>query len=367
MSLKVEIVGSMSGNGTGGVEIYNPHVDDREGKPGMLVYAEERRLWKQRTLLFLDADGSRNMNVDGTVSGTPDNVHNGVDNVYWTAAATTGTWDFESTTQANSGTKSIEAVNMSDGDVATISKGSDLDFGSFAAISGFIYITKVNTGNNNFNISFFDSSVQTGNSVDILDYVDSGTLNTWHKFTIPKADFGILGQTIDELTVSVVRTTGAAPGFYLDDMKIEESAGICFVAQPASTKIFEYSRIELYFEDALASTLADAAAPFIKLDGILGITPAIGFTLQRFEDRVAQISLTFKTVSDLMSLTFHVADFGSDGTNTFLKLAADLTTNSRLIETNDDRQVITINDDFTGLLNFRAYLIGRELVESKSI
>ena len=367
MSLKVEIIGSMSGNGTGGVEIYNPHVDKREGKPGMLVYAEERRLWKQRTLLFLDADGSRNMNVDGTVSGTPDNVHNGIDNVYWTAAATIGTWDFESTAQFNSGAQSIQAINMSDGDTATISKGADLDFGNFAAVSGFIFITKVNISNNQFNILFFDNGISTGNSVDILDYVDSGTLNTWHKFIIPKADFGILGQTIDELTVSVVRTTGAAPGFYLDDMKIEESAGICFVAQPASTKIFEYSRIELYFEDALASTLTDAALPFVKLDGILGITPTIGFTLQRFEDRVAQISLVFKTVSDMMSLTFHVVDAGSDGTNTFLKLAADLTTNSRLVETNDDQQVITINDDFTGLLNFRAYLIGRELVESKAI
>ena len=92
MTLKVELTGAMSGNGRGGVEVYNPYVDGRDGKPGLLVYAEERRQWKQRTILFLDEDGSRNMNVNGTVSGTPDNIHNGGDNTYWTGAATVGSW-----------------------------------------------------------------------------------------------------------------------------------------------------------------------------------------------------------------------------------------------------------------------------------
>ena len=365
MALKVELIGSMTGNGTGPVELYNPAVEGRSGKPGLLVYAEDRMQWKQRTILFLSDEGSRNMNINGTVSGTPDNVHNGGDNTYWTAAATVGTWDFASATQANGGAASIEAINMSDGDTATISKGGDLDFSNYEAVSGYIYITKVNVSNNEFNITFFDSGIQVGDAMDILNYVDAGTLNIWQQFIIPKADFGIMSQTIDALTVSVVRTVGAQPGFYLDDLKIEETAGVKFTAQPAAGKTFEYQRIEFYFEDALASTLTDATMPFIKLDGILGITPTVGFTLQRFENRVPQISLVFKTVSDMMSLTFHAFDYGSDGTNTFLKLAADLSNNSTLIEQNADRHVITINDDFTGLLNFRAYLVGRELVDSK--
>ncbi len=363
MTLKVEITGSMAGNGKGAVEIYNPTIEGRSGKPGILVYSEDRTQWRQRTILFLSEDGSRNMNINGTVSGTPDNIHNGGDNVYWTAAATVGTWDFASTTQANGGSASIEAINMDDGDTATISKGSDLDFGNFEAVSGFIYITRVSAANNEFNIQFFDSGLPIGDPMDILNFVDATTLNTWHQFIIPKADFNILGQTIDSLTVSIVRTSGPTPRFYLDDLKIEETAGVKFTAQPASGKIFEYQRIELYFEDALASTLADATMPFIKQDGILGITPTIGFTLQRFENKIPQISLVLKTVSDMMSLTFHVFDVGSDGTNTFLKLAADLSNNSQLVEKNDDKHQITINDDFTGLLNFRAYLVGRELID----
>ena len=103
--------------------------------------------------------------------------------------------------------------------------------------------------------------------------------------------------------------------------------------------------------------------PFININGILGIAPTVGFTLQRFEKRVPQISLVFKNVSDMMSLTFYNFDSGSDGTNTYLKMVADLTNNSKLIEADNDRHVITINDDFTGLLNFRAYLIGRELID----
>jgi hypothetical protein len=362
MSLKVEITGAMSGNGTGSVEIYNPTIDGRDGKPGLLVYNEERLQWKQRTILFLGEDGSRNMNVDGTTSGTPENIHNGIDNVYWTAVATIGTWTFNSLEQGNP-TRSIKAVGMSDGDVATISKGSDLDFSGFEAVSGQIYITKVNVANNELNLAFFDDGLPIGNAIDMLDYVDSGTLDAWHQFIVPKADFGILSQDVDACTISIVRTVGAAPGFYIDNLKIEESAGVAFTARPASNKTFEYSRIELYFEDALASTLADGTMPFININGILGITPAVGFSLQRFENREAQISLSFNNVSDMMSATFYRFDSGSDGTNTYLKLAADLSNNSKLVQKNDDRHVITINGDFTGLLNFRAYLIGRELVE----
>ena len=157
--------------------------------------------------------------------------------------------------------------------------------------------------------------------------------------------------------------SGQTPRFYLDDIQIEETAGVAFTATPAQGKIFEFQKVELYFEDAIASTVADGTMAGLSLTKILGITPTIGFTLQRFSNGVPRISVLFKTLSDLMSLTYSVCDAGSDGTNTFLKLESVLPVPSQLIAATDDRVVITINDDYTGLLNFRALLIGKELVE----
>ena len=120
------------------------------------------------------------------------------------AAATIGTWDFASTTQANSGTQSIEALNMSDGDIATISKGSDLDFSGYVSITGFVYITRFNATQQEALLFFCDDAVLVGNSVNIMDYVDSSTLNTWQKFTILKADFGISDVNVDALKIEFV-------------------------------------------------------------------------------------------------------------------------------------------------------------------
>jgi len=336
---------------------------DADGCVGQVVYSESRKVYTQRTLLFLSDEGSRDMNIDGSSSGTPDPIHNGIDNVYWTAAASVGTWDFNNNTQANTGTYSIRAWNMNDNDKATISKGSDLDFGNFEALTGYLYISRVTVATQQFNVWFEESSLSVGNSVDLLDYVTSSTTGSWQKFTIPKADFGIESESIDDFVIGVGRSANPRPRFYLDDIQIEETSGTMFTAQPAQGKKVEYQRVELYLEDALDISVTNGTAPGLSLTQLLGITPTVGFSFQRFEGGVPQISLTFKTLSDLNSLTFRVVDVGCDGTNTFLKMESILPEPATLKELDGDKVVITINDDFTGLLNFRALLIGKELID----
>lgn len=338
------------------------HKDDR-GVVGQVVYSEPRREWVQRTTLFLSEDGSRDMNVDGSAIGTPEQIHNGIDSVLWTAAASVGVWDFNNATEAQAGSFSIRAWGMSDLDRATISKGSDVSFSGFAAVSGWIYLSRISSINNQLRVWFEDDGGTVGASVNLLAYIDSSTLGVWQKFIVPKIDFGIEGENVDELIIEVGVSTGQTPRFYLDTLQIEETAGIAFVAKPAQGKTIEFDRLELYFEDEIPSTLLAGTMNGLSLDKILGITPTVGFNLQRFRDGAPELSLLFKTLSDLMSLTFRVVDAGSDGTNTYLKLEAILPAASRLLASRGDRLVININDDYTGLLNFRGILIGKELVE----
>lgn len=334
------------------------------GRPhGLVTYSSELYDWNQRSLLFLDDDGSRNLAVDGSFSGTPDGVHNGTDSVEWSAAATVGTWDFASTLQAHSGTKSIRAWNMSDGDIATISKGSNLDFSNYVAITGWVYISRLNSSAQELLVNFSESSLIVGNTVNVIDYVDAGNLNAWQKFSIPKADMGIADVNVDEVIFSFVVNSGSAPRLYLDDIQVEEVGVKKFTAKPATGKLVQYNRIELLFVDAIASTVSSGTMPGLSYDKILGI-PALtsGISLQTFANGLPQVTITSRRLSDFLGFTFEIASHGSDGINTFLKLAVDLPVWVALDDADGDRIELTINDNLSGLILFNAIAIGRELI-----
>jgi len=331
---------------------------------GLIAYTDDLIKWKQRSIFFVSEDGSRDMNVDGAFGGTPIGIHNGTDTTEWTATATVGTWDFASTTQAHSGTKSIEALNMSDGDMATIAKGSDQTFVGYTTLTGWVYLTRFNTSLQQIMLTWHDDSVIVGNTINILDYIDGGTLNAWQQFAIPKGDFGLNGSTIDEVLISFAVSGGSAPRAYFDDIQIEQTGGIQFTAQPAQGKIFEFQRYELLFVDAMAGTVTGGTMPGLSYDKILGLSSlAVGFGLQRFEGTTPQISLSMKNISDMLGFTLEYDPPSSDGTNTMLKVVGNLPVPSRLDGNRGDKIVITINDDMEGLILFRGIIVGKEMVD----
>lgn len=335
------------------------------GRPfGVVAHTTELYDWKQRSILFTDDDGSRNINIDASFGGTPDGVHNGTDAVEWTAAATVGTWDFASTIQSHSGTKSIRANNMSNGDIATISKGSSLDFSAYTAFSGWIYIERFQDTTQQIWATFTLSSITIGNSVNISDYIDGSTSGAWQKFVIPKSDLGITDVDVDALVIEFVVSSGKAPRVYFDDMQIEETGGKVFTASPNIDKVFQYNAIEFYFADAIASTLASGTMHNLAYDQILGVTAlSSGIGLQRFENGKPQVTVIMRNLSEMLSSTFDIINVGSDGTNTFLKLRVKLPVWITLDGKERDRVQLSISDDLSGLLEFKAILIGRELIE----
>ena len=340
---------------------------DFNGRPrGIIAFSEPIYNWKQRSLLFVDSEGSRDIAVDGSTGGTPEGVHDGTDATEWTAVATVGTWDFASTAQANTGTKSIEALNMSDGDIATISKGSDLDFGGFVSLTGFVYITRFNDTQQEMLLYFCDDLITVGNSVNIMNYVDASTLNTWQKFTIPKEDMGIANINVDALKVEFVVNAGSAPRLYLDDIQIEETGGAKFIASPPPGMVFQFNAIEFVIVNDIASTVADGTSPGLSYDKFIGLTSLTsGISLQRFDKKVPQVSVIMQNLFDILSSTFDIKNVTSDGTNTMVKLRVDLPLFVTMDALENDRIELTVNDDLSSLLEFRAIAIGQELVPHK--
>lgn len=92
-------------------------VSDIAGVNGLVVYSVPYRQETSRFIPAVNDENGINMAVDGSFGGTPDGVHDGTDNVQWTATVDSGTkWTVDSTDQANTGTKSIKLDNGSIGD-----------------------------------------------------------------------------------------------------------------------------------------------------------------------------------------------------------------------------------------------------------
>ena len=358
MTIDVEISG-VDQNGSSAIT----KLINRKKQIGPVVYTDDLLQYNQRSLLFFSEEGSRNLNIDGSFGGTPEGIHNGTDSAEWTAAATVGTWDFASTAQANTGTKSIEALNMSDGDTATISKGSDLAFANFTSITGFIYLTRFNTSFQEILISFTDNGVLVGASMDLINFIDGGLLNAWQKFSIPKAALGQNGTTVDAMVLQFTSSGGSAPRAYFDDIQIEETGGVEFIARPANGNTVIFDRYEFLFADALAGTVADGTMAGLDHNKILGLASLTnGFSFQRVAQGVPQVSLVMRNFGDMMGFTFQPmpAPF-SDGTNTIIKMVALLPEPAVLNGKTGDKVTVTINDDMSGLQIFRIILVGKEL------
>lgn len=311
---------------------------------------------------FRDENGSINLNVDASSSGTPDGIHNGTDSVLWTAAAASGVWDFASTAQAQQGTKSIDATATVDGDQALITRSSPIDADSYNSLSGYVYLTAYNETRNEILLSFQLAGAVNGVQVNIADFADPSTLNAWQKFTIPLSSFGVVGN-IDEMAIQTVRTAGQPPDYYLDTLQLEEAGSIIYTAEPENGKRYEFQEIDLFLEDALDTTLLNNSMPNWSSDQLLGLSSlSNGITLRFTQTNKVRFSGTFRNLGDVLFAAFSVVDQGCDGTTAYMKLTAKLADFARMEPSDKDKMEILISDDLSGLTRFRANLRGRELM-----
>lgn len=166
------------------------------------------------------------LGLSGVVgNGTFDEIWNGESSLWTFSIIQSFSNDFiESTDQnhTNGGDTSLDFSGSENGDIAQFTKGSFTNLTDYTSLVGWIYITGSWDAGDEIQFYGWDSisDVIVGNSIDLSDYITIGTLNSWQKFTIPLADLGLTGLSLDSFRMEI-EASGAAPNGYIDDLKLD--------------------------------------------------------------------------------------------------------------------------------------------------
>lgn len=335
---------------------------------GLVVYNSPQHHWTTTSIPFLSSAGSPHLNVDGSASGATDGIHDGTDSVLWTGTALSGTWDFASTTQFNSGAMSVDATATVNGDQAQFERSSAIDSGNFAILTGAVYLEKYNATRNSIPINFLLAGVPNGLTVNLGDFINTATLNAWQSFTIPLCDFEVTGD-IDQMVVETATTSGFTPEYYLDDLDLRAGGGEVFTAQVPKDRTFRLTKMEVTFRDdidlfATVGANENATAWSINPDGIMGLSALTnGLAVRSVVDGVTGQSAVLRNMADMLYTVFSVSNVFAQGTDAIVKLESSVDTVIFFDGAQDDRVELVISDDMTGLTDFRAILRGDILEE----
>lgn len=337
---------------------------------GLLVFTKNRDEVDLQNKPFINETYGLDLAQDGsaTISST-ENVHNGIDTTYWTAAAISGTWTFDSTAQAHAGTRSIDATATVNNDTAQIDKGSTLDLSSYDELTGWIYITGWPTTGSlkDVEIEFLDSGASLiGSTVNLSSYIDTTSFNVWQKFVIPLTDMGVASSTIQYINIRTRDVGGgAAPDYYLDDIDIigiTGSTGLDYIIEPDAGSRYYLQTIKVFLADAYTATSSGQhAVAYDQLLGVSALTNGILVATVRQEE--FDVTYTVSDVGDMIAFP-QSRNFisGSDGTNTWVSVELSFSTPLVLSSKNRDSFLIRVRDDLSGLLKFTAIAEGYTVI-----
>lgn len=330
----------------------------------LLVSHTPSRILISRTLPHVNDTYGSDMNINAAFGGTPEPIHNGLDSTLWTATSIgTGTWNFNSSTQAHSGTYSIDGSSTQNGSICNIEDGGNLT--GYAFLSLWVYLTKFSENKNNeIYLYFWENTGDTivGNSVMLSAYIDITSLGSWQKANIPLSDMGITTESIDALRIEVQSDTPStqAPNFYLDDIQLEESGGYIYDAVPRPNTMFFITSFRTTVEANVDIRLADGQALNLDPDKLFGLTYLTNGILQIISQS-GEIKFTSQihAIADYLQIpNVEIKNVLSTGTKTLLTIDTNLPEPFLLAE--GDYSRIILSDDLSSLLKLRIFASGIE-------
>jgi len=336
-------------------------VADGEEENALIVATRPLKTLRNSFRFFLNPIYGADMNQNASFGGTPIKIHNGIDDVLWTASAIAGSWTFNSTDQAHTGSNSIDATATINNATCQIAKGSSQSLIGYTAITGWIYITGW-TINSQVLLYGWEVGVgNVGNNVDLADYINTEELGTWQEFAVDLHDLGLSEATIDAVRFQTIRGT-SAPNYYLDDIQIEETGEpLDYIIQPEPGTWLHVNEFTISMADAHTgiTTVADASEnatlPNFPYNQFLGLSALpIGWIYKRVTEDGTDFSITFRKMLDILQLPGStMVSWGGDGTNSWYVIRVIATVPTILKPEEAGQLIITLNDDITGLLHFR--------------
>lgn len=351
MAGKFRLVGPESGVEA---KVHTPTDRGHESIPGLVVYSHNLETGTPLLRFFSDETGNVDQNINASGSGTLTGVYDGGDTTLFTANAEVGTWDFVSTTQANTGTRSVE-LGTKNGDIASFTNASDLTVTDYSDLRGYIYITSwPNSGNKNVEVQLYLNGAPVGSAVSLSVYIDTSIQDTWQLFDIPMSDFGITSAQFDAVWITMVDSgAGAAPSGFLDDIALV-AAGTggqtIYTIKPPIDEVWVVNRLKW---------TAVANSSSLKYDEWFGIPQLTNGYAVTFKSRgKSTLNFTARNFFEMAQYPNVTLDIIS-GTNSLYEVYFDIPQEQQVLIGALEQEIdLIVRDDLSSMLEFRASLQG---------
>ena len=339
------------------------------GCQALAVATVPYREFENELKFFIDDEGSADMNINASSSGTPLKVYN-ADDTLWTFSDIVGGGK---TTPVNAehphtGTNALKVDNSPVDDVYQFDNGSALNMTDYQSVTLWIYIDKDYKARDSISLYGWDTAtgLQVGTDIFLEDYLDIGTTKSYQKILIPLTDFGALSAstTLDAFRVRQVSKEGKAPKYFLDDMQLEAAPAdpipVKYTIQADKGTWLLIDEFKFSFADEVDGTLEDGTMPKLSYDKILGATLTVGLNYQREEGKELIFTAVIKDLMDLLEIAgTEMVSVGDDGTNVFMTVRAKHNEPLVLKSEDEDELSFTVNDDLSGLKHLRISAAGR--------
>ena len=302
---------------------------------------------------FLNDTFGTAMNQDVSFGGTPELIFDGGSGGTEWAGSGNAQWNFAS------GGK-VVLSNGTNNSVALFEDAGTVVASSYAALTGKVDLDTYNPATDNIMFQFSLAGTPLGVALPMNDYIDTSDFAE-QEFAIPMTDFVLGASTVDEFTMTVVRSGGSRPDISFDDFTLQETGTpLLFTVRVPESETYLVKKLSFLFVDntsgitTVAGATENATVPNLSYNKILGVSSlANGIIFTRVQNNKKIINLNLKDLGDFLTFTT-ITDHISDGVNTLLKVEIALSENILLDGKTNDELSLTINDDLSGLVKFTA-------------
>ena len=319
---------------------------------GLQVYTTPAREYFGAGLQLINADGSSDMAVDGSISGTPDSAYIESTTTNWVQAAISGVWDFASTAiTPQGGIESIDATGTIDGNQMQLQRVAPISIADFSSFSGYVYLASFNDAKHFIAMEVRLAGVLQGVSVDITDFVDVGAINAWQRFIIPKAIMGLNGESIDQIVFTTHSSSGQPPDYYLDTINVEEQGSILYTFAPPRGMVFELHSVDFVLRDDVST---------IEPENFMGL-PALtnGVRVRTQVGGVTRFSGGVKAIADWLDGGSNVKSVIQSPTAAAIQIQGPAPGFTIRIDGNQgDTYSLSVSDNLSSLTSFKTIVRG---------
>lgn len=319
----------------------------RDSSPGAIIYQERLLEFLPNFIPFVNPTLGIAMNQN-VAFGSPDLIFDGTTGAGNWPGTGVAEWNF-----LDSG--KVTLTNGTDNSEGLFTAAAPVDSGVSTAVTGKVDLDTYTPASQDILMQFRLAGAPLGNSVSMNDHIDTGNFAE-QSFVVELSDFGLLGASIDEFTLTVVRSGGALPDIKFDDFQIEGTGSPAeFKAFSNDARDFHVKKLKFMFADALSTILEHGTMPVLSYDKILGVSAlSLGIGVQIVQEGAVEVAARLRQLSDLVSIGAEIKELVSDGTNTFMTLELEFSEPIILKASQEFTSYIsvTINDNLSGLLLF---------------